>query len=64
MAYNHPTYHQPVFTLSSRPIIISTDLWDQSLSTNDYPIKVTFELIGKTNNFEFDVKIVYDALVD
>jgi Fic family protein len=63
-AYNHPTYYQPVFTLSSRPIIISSDLWDRNLRVNDYPIQVTLELQGSSHNFDFDVQVVYDALVD
>ena len=64
MAYNHPTYHQPVFILSNRPIIISSDLWGRNLVMNDYPITAMLELIGTTTAFDFDVSIVYDALVD
>jgi Fic family protein len=64
MAYNHPTYHQPVFTLSSRPIVISSDMWDRNLTINDYPVRAVIELIGETSEFDFDVNIVFDALVD
>jgi Fic family protein len=64
MAYDHPTYHQPVFTLSSRPIIISSDLWDRNLTVNDYPIRAVLELKTSTEDFDFDVKVVYDALVN
>jgi Fic family protein len=60
MAYNHPTYYQPVFSLSSRPIIISSDLWDTVPIGNDYPIEATITLIGSLT--DFDIKIVYDQL--
>ena len=64
MAYNHPTYHQPIFTLSSRPIVISSNLWERNLTINDYPVNAVIELIGDTSEFDFEVKIVYDAQVD
>lgn len=64
MAYNHPTYYQPVFTLSSHPINISSDLWDKKPIANDYPIKAVVELKGSVPEFTFDVKVVYDALID
>lgn len=64
MAYNHPTYHQPIFTLSSRPIIISGDLWERNLTVNDYPIRAVLELVGTPGDLDFDVNVVYDALVE
>ncbi len=64
IAYNHPTYYQPVFTLSNHPINISSDLWDKTPTASDYPIKVMVELKGSVREFTFDVKIVYDALID
>ncbi len=62
MAYNHPSYFQPVFTLSSHPIIISSDLWGKNLSIYDYPVTTLIELKGSTKHFDFEVKIVYDVL--
>jgi hypothetical protein len=64
MAYNHPTYYQPVFTLSSHPINISSDLWDKKSIASDYPIKAAVELKGSVREFTFDVKVVYDAVID
>ena len=61
--YNHPSYFQPIFTLAN-PLNISSDLWDRSLDFNDYPLKITFELKGSTVEFDFDVLIVYDALIE
>lgn len=63
MAYNHPTYFQPVFTLNN-PINISSDFWDKTPTVNDYPIKISIELLGTTPEFDFEVKVIYDALID
>ena len=63
MAYNHPAYFQPVFTINN-PINISSDFWDKTPTVNDYPIKISIELMGKASKFDFDVQIVYDALMD
>jgi hypothetical protein len=63
MAYNHPSYFQPVFTLNT-PINISSDFWDKTLTANDYPIRVKIELISNASKIDFDVKVVYDAMID
>lgn len=63
IAYNHPSYFQPVFTLHN-PINISSDFWDKTLTANDYPIKVVIELISTATKIDFEVKVVYDAMTD
>lgn len=63
VAYNHPSYSQPVFTLAS-PINVSSNFWDKAPSVNDYPIKVIVELFGFTSELDFDVKVIYDAVID
>ena len=61
-SYNSPYHFQPVFTLD--PINIPVSLWKNLLGKepyqNEYPIKVTIELLGSVNNFDFDVMIIYD----
>lgn len=61
--YNHPTYFQPVFTLNN-PVNISSDFWNKTLTTNDYPIRVAIELKASSLKIDFDIKVVYDALID
>ncbi len=63
MAYNHPSYYQPVFTIGN-PIIISSDFWDKTLTINDYPIKIAIELVSSVPKTDFDVKVIYDAVID
>ncbi|HVB02086.1 MAG TPA: Fic family protein [Chitinophagaceae bacterium] len=57
--YNDPHYFQPVFTLN-RPINIPAGLWEKEPYHNEYPIKVTIELLGSVPNFYFDVMVIYD----
>jgi Fic family protein len=63
MAYNHPSYYQPVFTIGN-PITVSSDFWDKTLTINDYPIKIAIELISSMPKTDFDVKVVYDAVIE
>jgi hypothetical protein len=63
MAYNRPSYFQPVFTLNN-PINISSDFWDKTLTINDYPIRVVIELVSSASKIDFDVKVVYDTVID
>jgi Fic family protein len=57
-----PTHSKPVLTLFS-PINIPKSLWEHS-APNDYPIKVTVELLGSTEKIDFDVMVVYDAAIE
>ncbi|MEQ9591562.1 MAG: Fic family protein [Cyclobacteriaceae bacterium] len=63
MAYNHPSYFQPVFSLNT-PINISSDFWDETLTANDYPIGIAIELISTASKIDFEVQVVYDAMID
>ncbi len=64
VALNDPTYFQPVFTLGN-PINISPgDFWITSPTVNDYPITATIELRSSTLQIDFEVKIVYDTVLD
>ncbi|MEO6127721.1 MAG: Fic family protein [Ferruginibacter sp.] len=58
-SYNSPYYYQPVFSLS-QAIVIPDSLWEKTISKKDFPISVTIELLGTTENFDFDVMLVYD----
>ena len=48
----------------ANPINISSEFWDKTPTINDYPIKVSIELQSSTSEIDFDVKIVYDAVID
>ncbi|CAN5366156.1 hypothetical protein BH09BAC3_BH09BAC3_10650 [soil metagenome] len=61
--YNNPAYYQPVFSLSNHLINISSDL-GRPLIASDFPITATIELKGTVPNFDFDVNVVYDALIE
>ncbi len=58
-SYNSPYYYQPVFSLN-QAIVIPDSLWEKTPYKKDYPIQVTIELLGTTENFDFDVMLVYD----
>jgi hypothetical protein len=59
ISYNNPMYYEPKFNLTPGiSIPVSIDL--KSPKMNDFPIKITIELMGSTNQFEFDVMFVYD----
>jgi Fic family protein len=58
-SYNTPYLYQPVFT-PSHPINVPFDLWNTELFYNQYPIRVTIELVGSVAEFDFDVLVVYD----
>lgn len=58
-SYNNPHYYQPVFSLS-QAIVIPDSLWEKTPYKKDYPIQVTIELLGTSENFDFDVMLVYD----
>lgn len=57
-------YHfNPVVTLN-QPIILSGEgIWERSLKSNEYPIKVVIEIVIE-GDITFDVRFVYDAVID
>ncbi len=56
-----PNHFKPVLTLFN-PVHIPKTLWGHP-APNDYPIKVTVELSGSTEEIDFDVMVVYDAAI-
>jgi hypothetical protein len=48
----------------NNPINISSDFWDKTLTTNDYPARVVIELVSSASKIDFDVKVVYDTIID
>jgi hypothetical protein len=57
-------HFNPVVTLN-HPINISGEsAWDKALKSNEYPMKVTFEVVSDKANIEFDVRFIYDALIE
>lgn len=57
-------YHfNPVVTLN-HPITISGEsIWERSLKSNEYPIKAIIEIVTD-KDMTFDVRFVYDAVID
>lgn len=57
-------YHfNPVVTLN-QPITLSGEsIWERSLKSNEYPIKVVIEIVVD-KDMAFDVRFVYDAVID
>ena len=58
-SFNNPHYYQPVFSLS-QSIKIPDILWKKIPYKKDYPIQVTIEVNSSSDEFYFDVMIVYD----
>jgi hypothetical protein len=57
-------YHfNPMVTLH-QPITLSGDsIWERSLKSNEYPMKVVIEIVSE-RDITFDVRFVYDAVID
>lgn len=57
-------YHfRPVVTLH-QPITLSGEsIWERSLKSNDYPIKIVIEIVSE-GEITFDVRFVYDAVIE
>ncbi len=57
-------YHfNPVVTLN-QPITLSGEaIWERSLKSNEYPISVVIEIVSE-GDITFDVRFVYDAIMD
>lgn len=57
-------YHfNPVVTLN-QPITLSGEsIWERSLKSNEYPMKVVIEIVSE-GDITFDVRFVYDAVID
>jgi Fic family protein len=57
-------YHfNPVVTLN-QPITLSGEsIWERSLKSHEYPIKVVIEIVNE-EDLTFDVRFVYDAVID
>jgi Fic family protein len=56
-------HFDPVVTLS-HPINISGEtIWERELKRNEYPVKVAVELLADSD-IDFNVRLVYDALLD
>jgi Fic family protein len=60
-AFNSPYYFQPVFNLNN-PINIPSSIRDKAPNLNEYPIKITVELLGSVPTFDFDVMFIYDEV--
>jgi len=61
--FNNSSYFEPSFTLGN-PINVPVNLWEGVPNDNEFPIRVTIELSGKEQTFEFDVLLVYDAALE
>ncbi|MBY0480832.1 MAG: hypothetical protein K2Q21_05705 [Chitinophagaceae bacterium] len=57
--YNTGYDFQPVFMLKT-PINIPGSLWKKVPYQKDFPMQVTIELEGSSDEFGFDVMAVYD----
>lgn len=57
--FNNPYLFKPVFTLAT-PINIPDHILDEKNGPNDYPIKVTLELVSIGDIISFDVMVIYD----
>jgi hypothetical protein len=57
--FNDPTYFQPVFLINPN-IVLPDQLRSNSVMKLDFPIKVTIELSGRVDAFDFDVMLVTD----
>lgn len=57
-------YHfNPVVTLSRSITLSEESIWDRSLKSNEYPTKVAIEIVSE-EDITFDVRFVYDAVID
>ena len=57
-------YHfNPVVTLN-QPITLSGEsIWERSVKSNEYPMRVVIEIVSE-GDMTFDVRFVYDAVID
>lgn len=62
-SHNDPTYFQPIFTLNA-PINVPINFWEGLPMVNEYPIKVELEIQSNLDQSEFDVELVYDAMLE
>ena len=57
-------YHfNPVVTLNQRITLSGESILERSLKSNEYPIKVVIEVVSE-RDITFDVRFVYDAVID
>ena len=57
--FNDPSYFQPVFLINPN-IVLPDQLRSNGIMKLDFPIKVTIELSGSVDVFDFDVMLVTD----
>ncbi len=57
---NPSLYHLKPTIILSQPINIPAEQWKQVPAKKEYPIQVNIELRGATEQFDFDVMLVYD----
>lgn len=62
-SYNSPDYFQPVFNLAN-PIMIPLTFEGETPFKNEFPIKVKIEIKSVTENFDFEVMLVYDGMTE
>jgi Fic family protein len=57
-------YHlNPVVTLNQSITLSGESIWQRSLKSNEYPIKVVIEIVSE-RDMTFDIRFVYDAVTD
>ena len=59
---NDPYYFDPIFPVKT-PIVIPVGFSGEAPNNEDYPINGTIELCGSTQDFDFDVTLVYDKVL-
>ncbi len=59
ISYNNPMYFEPKFNLTPG-LNIPESITMKAPKMNEYPIKITIELMGSVEKFEFDVMFVYE----
>jgi hypothetical protein len=61
-SFNDPYHFKPVFPLNN-PIKVPAGFSGEAPNSDDYPIQGTIELCGTTQDFDFDVTLVYDKVL-
>lgn len=54
----------PVVALSIPLTISGESIWKRPLKSSEYPVKAQVEILTDKELFNFDVRFVYDAILD